>query len=287
MRPLNGRQSLICIAAVLCGLAVAVMAGCGGSSAADPLDMLLDDTVGVFAYDMGAIAAGEAGDTIADTFEDYWDSSFGSIGILMNEAESLTVGGRAQDIYAIMKGEFDFEYVRDELDDQDYDDDDYRGFELWTGGPRREVSSVALIEDAGVVLAGDHGAVEDVLRNLARELTARDGAMQDTLRAMGRAGDGWVVIGVSECPLRGCEAFAYSIAAGDRFEYQFTEAVLFRNERTAESQLDEVEDKAEEGERGTIFESVTLDGEFVIVVRLVDEDDFADGARIELGSLSW
>lgn len=131
------------------------------------------------------------------------------------------------------------------------------------------------------MLAGAEGAVEDILRNLARDLTAWDGAMQNTLRAMDRAGDGWVVIGVSECDLRGCEAFAYSIATGGRFEYHLTQAVLFRNERTAESQLDEVEESAEEGERGVITESVTLDGEFVIVVSLVDE------VRIERGTLSW
>ena len=79
MRPLNRRLTLVCAAAVLCALTAAVLAGCGGSSSADPLDMLLDDTIVAYHYDVEAIAAGEPGDVIADRFEDYWDSSFGNI----------------------------------------------------------------------------------------------------------------------------------------------------------------------------------------------------------------
>ena len=55
--------------------------------------MLLYGTVVVFAYDMEAVNAGEAGDAIKEIFEDYWDTSLGPMGVLMNEITSLTVGG--------------------------------------------------------------------------------------------------------------------------------------------------------------------------------------------------
>ena len=289
MRLLNTRLSLICAAVMLCALAAAVLAGCGGSSAADPLDMLLDDTVAVFEYDVEAIDAGEPGDMIVDRFEDYWDSSFGSIGILMEETESLTAGGRAQDGYTILRGEFDFDYIRDDLVDQDYDDDDYRDHELWTGGSTRGLSSVALIEEAGIVLAGDDGAVREILRNLADGRSADDGDMEETLRAMDRAGEGWLKLGISECggELRGCEAVSTSLAVGGAYEFQHTAVALFRNERTAESQLDDLEKRAEDSDDGSILESVTLDGEFVVVEGTIDEDNVADGFRIERGLSDW
>ena len=289
MRPLNTRLSLMRAAAVLCALTAAVLAGCGGSSSADPLDMLLDDTILAYHYDVEAIAAGEAGDTIADRFEDYWDSSFGSIGILMEETKSLTSGGRAQDGYTILRGEFDFDYIRDDLSDQDYDDDDYRDQELWTGGSSRGLSSVALIEDDGVVLAGADDAVREILRNLSDGRSASDGDMAETLRAIDRAGEGWLRVGASECAneLRGCEAVGRSLAVGGAYEFQDTMAVLFRNERAAESQLDEVEALAEDRDDGTIPESVEVHGEFVVAEGSIDEDDVADGFRIERGISDW
>ena len=95
MRRLNTGLSLICAAVMLCApLAAVVLAGCGGpSSATDPLEMLLYGTVVVFAYDMEAVNAGEAGDAIKEIFEDYWDTSLGTMGVLMNEITTLTVGG--------------------------------------------------------------------------------------------------------------------------------------------------------------------------------------------------
>ena len=290
MRLLNRRLSVIRAAVMLCAMpTVAFLAGCGGSSYADPLDMLLDDTVVVFAYDMEAVNAGDPGDVIVDSFEDYWDTSFGSIGILMDEAESLTAAGRAQDGYTILRGEFDFGYIRDDLSDQDYDDDDYRDYGLWTGGSGRELSSVALIEEAGVVLAGDDGAVKEILRNLADGLSARDGEMGETLRAMERAGEGWMKLGIGDCAgdFRGCEAIGTALSVRGSYEFQHTVVALFRNERTAESRLDEIEERAEDSDDGTILESVRLDGEFVVVDGSLDEDDVADGFSIERGLASW
>ena len=76
-------------------LATASIPGCSGSKApGDPLDMLHDDTILVFVYDMEAIGAGEAGVVLEEKLEDYWDATIGAMGILMNETESLTVGSQ-------------------------------------------------------------------------------------------------------------------------------------------------------------------------------------------------
>ena len=148
---------------------------------------------------------------------------------------------------------------------------------------------MALIEEAGVVLAGDDGAVREILRNLSDGRSAGDGDMAETLRAMERTDEGWLKLGISECDddLRGCEAIGTSLAVGGSYEFQQTVAVLFRNERTAESRLDEIEAMAEDSDDGSILESVTLDGEFVVVEGSIDEDDVADGFRIERGTSDW
>lgn len=272
-------------------LAFALLAGCGGSNSADDsLDMLLDNTITVFVYDVEAIDGGEVGDSVRDMFEDYWDSSFASIGILMEETESLTVGGRAQDGYSILMGDYDYDYIRDDLDDQGYEDDDYRDYELWTEGSRRVVESVALMEDAGVVVAGDDDAVKAVLRNLSEGESARDGDMESVLRAMDRAGNGWLTVGIDDCDgyPRGCMAVSRSLSVGGSYEAQQTVVVLFRNEDFAESRLDELEDNAEESSAaGYSLESIRQSDEFVVVVSSIDEDDLADRFSIQLGLARW
>ena len=62
MRPLNTRLALTCAAMTLSlMLALVPLTGCSGSKApTDPLDMLHDDTIVVFLYDMEAINAGES-----------------------------------------------------------------------------------------------------------------------------------------------------------------------------------------------------------------------------------
>ena len=286
VRPLETRPALTHAITALLLLVSAAIIGCSESKApVDPLDMLLDDTAVVRAYDFNAISEGEAGDAMEDSFESYWDATFGNMGILMHEAESLTVGVRSADRYQILKGEFDFEYVREDLSDGNYDSDDYRGYEVWEGGGIRGAPTVVLIEESGVVLAGDDDAVQDMLRSLARGLSARDGAMAETLRAMDRAGAGWVVAGQGEChdELRGCEATATSVSAGELFEFRITRVLLFRDERTAESERDDAEELWEEVE----IDSITVDAEHVIGVSTVDEDDFADVAAITNGILNW
>ena len=291
MRQLNTRLVLTCVAMTLpLLLAAAPMVGCSGSIATvDTLDMLHDDTLAVVVYDMEAINAGQAGDVVEDKLEDYWDNTIGAMGILMNETESLTVGASSNDGYKILKGAFDFEYIRENLNDYDYDDDDYRGYEVWSGGGLRDASSVALMEEAGLVLVGSDDTVQDILRNLARDSSARDDDLGDTLRAMDRAGQGWVVLGFSGCPdeLTGCQALGASISALDQYEFQLTQVFLFRSGRTAESQLDDIEELYEDRQENLITRSFTLDEEFVIFKGGIDEDDLADEVRIVRGILSW
>ena len=291
MRPLNTGLSLTSLATMLTLLlAAALPGGCGGStSSVDTLDMLLDGTLAVYSYDVQAVTAGDAGEELEDMLQDHWDSSLADIGILMDEAEVLTVGGDEDHIYSIVQGEFDFEHIRDELIDGGYDDDDYRGYEIWTGGGRRDVSTVALIDEDGLVLAGGGDTVERLVRSLARDQSARDGDLQEMLRAMDRAGDGWALVGLNGCAdaLRGCSATAVSIESRARYELRATAVFLFRDESAADAGLDDIEDLAMDIFAGFDYQDPRLRREIVTVAGTIDQDDFADQARIKRGSMSW
>ena len=65
--------------------------------------------------------------------------------------------------YYITKGEFDFDSIKNELEDQGYDDGTYRDQEIWEteDGP-----GVALFEDAGSYVYGSVDTVKEVLKAL-------------------------------------------------------------------------------------------------------------------------
>lgn len=71
--------------------------------------------------------------------------------------------------YSILSGRFDFDDIRSALEEQDYRGDRYLGHEFWTDGQLRNASKVALIQDSGLVLAGNFDLVPDILSNLTRE----------------------------------------------------------------------------------------------------------------------
>ena len=176
-----------------------------------------------------------------------------------------------------LRGDLDFAHVADQLEDGGYDYDQYRGFELWEGAGRR-YEAVVLFEDQGRMVMGGAEAVKSVLRILDRGsgslLDDADSAFGEALR---RAGAGWMSFAQEQCldyEIRGCRAVGVSLRRGDDdYLVEMTIAVLFRNERTAESELDELESQLEED---SSFEfdigDVQLDGDFVIVTASADED---------------
>ena len=267
-----------------------ILIGCSSSNGAGPpLNMVLEETVLLFTYDMRAVGSGETVDEFRERLADDWDPAFGAMGILMDETHALVVGyveDRSQ--YSILTGEFDFEYIRDELEVLEYEEDEYRGYEIWTStaGGLRDASKVALLDDSGMVLAGNSELVPDILRDLSRQSGA--GVGSDVARAINGTGEGWIRYGVLQCPfeLRGCEAIAGTVSRGERYELIVDTVFMFRNDRTAESQMGEIEDLSEEEETGD-FVSVTSNGEYVTLRMSVDEDDFDKVLSFDGNIFGW
>lgn len=288
MRPGQNRTPLGHVTITILLLVISVQAGCGGSNVAgDPLDMMLDNTVLAISYDMDAIRAGESISEFEDRLEDDWDEKIGAMGILADETVTLLTGFVGEGgQYMVLTGQFDFEFVRDDLDDLGYDEGQYRDYEIWTGGQLRDISTVALLEDRDTVLTGNGELVEDILRDLSRDSGDRDEL--DLARAMRRAGDGWLVFGFPDCSteLRGCRAFGGATSAGQRYEIVSTNVFMFRNERTAEARREDVEELPDPSDQVTVT-SVTVEDEFVIAIGTLDEDDFWNALSFPSEMIGW
>ena len=266
-------------ASIALAFTLALLTVCGGSGGSEgPLDVLPSDTSDVAIYDLESINQNRHLQDFADERVQDWDTSYGAIGILVDEVETVTLAKSRGNGYVILEGDFDFEYIRDDLDDGDYDDDEFRGYEVWSGGRVAAVPALTLVEDDGLVLVAEDHTIHDILRNLADAPGSRDGDTGGVLRAVRRAGEGLVVFGGSPCAqeLRGCEAFAGSFTTGDRYEVRFTGLLLFRNDERAEAESEDAE-KLFERSRYMETRSVTTDGEFVILEGVLDVDDL-DGA---------
>ncbi len=270
------------LAAVVVVVIVLVVALSGGGPAvpSDPMGLVLDDASEVWRIDVQSINDGDVQGDVEDFIEGWFEPRVEAVDISLDDVETA-IYVRNSDRYSSMlavQGSFDFEDIRDELDDLDYDDDEYRGYELWEGGRNSIFSDVALLGDQQYVVLGfadDPEVVQEVLKALDRD--------QDLLaqqpdsginKAMAKAGEGWLVIANNHCDnddIRGCESGSVSFSGGDRDSADAKVAMLFRNESSAERGADDIEDLIDD--HGLPYwhlptdwdiEEVESDGEFVV-----------------------
>ena len=254
------------------------MGGGGSAELAESLELVPADAQYVGVIDAEQVLSGDVSSVIADQAEDDWEDEFDDIGVFPDELTTYVFAYREDWFLTVVEGEFDFEQIRDDLEDGGYEDDRYRGYEIW-----EEVAwpdeSVALLEDRGWVVTGDTDIVKGALRTLDRGSgSLLDDADSDLRRTLDKAGKGWMVIaGEDECfdfEVQDCRAVGVSYhSSDDDYVVETTVAVLFRNERAAESEMDNLEEAIEDYFEGDIVE-VILDGEFVIVTASVDEEFF-------------
>ena len=275
----GGGGGVLLIAAVAV-VVVVVLIMRGGSLPGGPLGLVPDDASWVQVVDVERFLAGDAPGDSADDFEDEWEDRLDDIGVSLNDLKTLVQAQGDDGTVLVLDGDLDFEQIRDELDDARYNDDDYQGYEVWDDGDLW-VEAAALLDGRGEVVIGSTDAVEDVLKALSRNsgsLLQDDD--NDLRRALERAGQGWVVFALEGCQgvgVRGCEAVGAAVSEGsESYLVETTLAYLFRNERTAESELEDLEDYLDdEFPRDVDIEEVKTDGVFVIVTVSVDEDDWS------------
>jgi hypothetical protein len=204
-------------------------------------------------------------------------------GVVIDDVDVLAITGKqGRDQTLFLEGEFDFDHIRGVLDDADYEDDDYRGYELWRGRGIGGGYDIALLEDDGYVIMGlMSGAAEDVLRSLGRDrllLKADDNPLK---RVLDRVDQSWSMEAAGFChwDVRGCDAMAIATVTGDDYTVEFTIVLLFGSERSARSgerRIDNILEQAAEEIRSLDYDEVKADGEFIIVKLWADEDALSD-----------
>ena len=268
--------ALVAIVAVVVILFLTGVFSGGSPQPGGIMDLVPADARSVFIMDFKAMLAD---DYLAERLEDDADFSAGTegledFGIDAEDIEQIifaSAGGRL----AVVKAGFDPADVQDALEDEDAEEDDYRGYTLWG-----TADSYGAILDGGYFVGGTGRAVKDVLNNLYRGEGALSNADDDSdvKRVLDKLGDGiFIIADVSDTcgnRLERCEGFGAALteADEDREEGSFKYVALFRNERSAENAEENYDSLA------NFFEEVLdldvddaeVDGEFVTGTATVD-----------------
>ncbi len=281
--PCVGLERVACVVVLV--YVVLLTGGCGGGGPDipdEPIGLLPDDWENIIVIDMQGVLGGDAPPNYVEAFEREGEPQFEEIGVFAEDVTTLVIAEmRDGSGLSVMKGDMDFEIVRDELFDAGMDEDEYRGWELWSGGRLEWARSVAVLDDDDYLVIGSRetGGPIDVLRGLGREsgLVAHD-EDDHVDELMERAGEGWYVAmrtgedcwGVN---LRGCEAVAWSTRTGDEYDMYVTWVYAFRDERSARAALHDLQDMFDRLD-ALVIQDVSEDGQFVVVAGTLDEEDW-------------
>ena len=155
------------IAAIVCVLFIAVVVaslGCLDDNSAKAMAKITPEgTSYLIHYDLQTIRDDKDLNDVYESIEKNWPEKLDEYGLDVDDTNYMSAAGgmsyiaRAGGI-TILGGKFDLEDVRDELDDAEFDKDDYKGVELWTG----EDEAVAISGDK--VLYGDKDNIKDYIK---------------------------------------------------------------------------------------------------------------------------
>ncbi len=293
--------ALLVVIVVVALLATGVFDGGGGgaSGGKDWLAYVPADAAGVGIADNQAIFGGDVPEDYVEYWEDQDDGASEETYDFVDVDEddliihATVVDSSFDDTLEILQGNFDFDIIREELEDgRDCEDDDYRGFELWEC-PGQAYPAVALFEkDKYVVLAAQRqGDLEDVLTYKSRTPEKLANAADSDIKRMLGQTDGWLQWAVrgEACPINRCEGLAIAVSkSNDSADMPVSFSLLFSSERaaTAAEGNIEIDDLLERW--FSVFDldldigEVKAEGEFVVgtgTAEFVDPDDARSSSR--------
>ena len=275
--PIIGRSSIVLLLLLIIGAAT----GCGLSGDRLPgpgsaLELVPVDTEGVFRLDLPAIADNPDLQENAHEFTvgslvnldlEGEEASFGTIEVDLTQAEEILHLISDTDI-GLLRGDLQFDDLREDLEDANYEETTYRGYEAWAS-PHL---NFALLEDDGfLVYSSTMSAVEGVLKDLYRgegSLAAEEDAELE--RILGKMGDAPAVMAMAgdHCPDRRCQGFGVAFTGTDSQAENLTAdiVVLYSSDRAAEQAADDYDNIASFLEMifGLDVADTKSDGDFVV-----------------------
>jgi len=202
------------------------------------------------------------------------DPSLESRGIDHGSVDLLASGGDSSQSFTILVGKFDLEEIRDELGDRNYNDDEYKGVEVWektTSWGADLDEEVALMGD--LIIFGNKAGVEGCIK-VIKEGAASWISKADIKDVSGRLPSGlYAVLSKTEWTglvMEGFEALGMSINKQDGDTLKIDGVAKFEDEDSADNAQDAIEYMMEQQ-----FDSVdvTQEGVFLKGSAELDIDD--------------
>ncbi len=269
MRRSSKLCSIILSLGILASLALMVVSvGCSssGGSASAMMEKMTWDTTQLTYINVEGLRNDSALEDLYDQWREDAGQMLSTHGIDRNSVQSMGYGSEV----TIIMGSFDLAAVRHELDTREYNDDDYRGVEVWKKPYGNELT--ALMD--GVIIIGPEDSVEDCIRviqggedSFADKQNARD--------VMNKLPNGlFANLSMSNwftgLLLGGFESLGISAQKADQYTLRFTFVLKFNDRGYAEDAMNKVEDFVEGSYRNV---QARQDGEYVIVTGEIDVDD--------------
>ena len=256
-----GGAALVVVIAVALLFATGVIgggaSGGGGDGGGDILAYIPADAKVVVIADIRAMLNGNLPEDFIEYLEEQGGDenvgispdSYDALGISDDDVATvaLVTDQDGNDALEIVQGDFDFDIIREELEDGlDCEHDDYRGYELWEC-PGNEFPAVALFEKEGyVVFAVERqNYLEQLLTYKSRRPQKLADAEESEIKEiLDQTGGGWLQVAVvsEDCRIRRCEGLALALGESDDSDsIPASYAVMFSSERAAAASEDDVE----------------------------------------------
>jgi len=270
-KPTNLRNIVVSLGLLASLVLTLVLTGCssGGGSAAAMMEDMSWDTTQMTYLNVEALRNDPALDDLYDNWREDEGQMLNAHGIDRNSVTSIGYGSEV----TIVAGSFDLAEVRHELDTRDYDDDEYRGIEVWRKPYGNELTALK----GGLIIIGPEDPVKECIRVMeGTEDSFAD--RQDARDVMNKLPGGlFVHVSLSNwftgLLLSGFESLGISAQKADEYTLRFTFVLKFDDRAYAEDAMNKVEDFVDNSYRNV---EARQDGEYLIVTGEIDVEDASD-----------
>ncbi len=251
---IGGGISVVAVVVVVV-VVVLLTSGGGGGGSADTLQLVPEDVEALLVLDVALVASnprdfpGDADDFAKEILQEI-DSELDTEEIGFNQIKEFVILVHPQygDEGLLITGDFPFDDIREDWDDQDFEDDSYRSYEIWDGD-----NYYVLLEDQRAIFVSDY---EDFAKDVVKLIDDKEGSVAGSADSPMRS----ILDNLSPAPavvavvsdfcdgiVSGCVGFgaAYAGADLDRQEVMTDLAVLFSSERRAERAFEDYDDTLE------------------------------------------
>ena len=221
---IGGSIAGVVVVAIIAVVVVMLVMGGGVGGPVSTLELIPDDSQAVFLLNLQAARDNQENfpgdfDDFAEDIQEEIEDEFRTEEIDIRQVSKFSLvalGGGWEGKAVLLEGDFFFDDIRDDWEDQGYEEDSYKGYELWDGR-----NYYALLEEEGAVVAsGSEEIIKDVIKNLDRGsgslANAEDNDLKLILDKLGGS-PAVVAIGRDSCDddISGCVGFGMAYAGSD------------------------------------------------------------------------